>query len=50
MDKTSFEEGMEDLAKLVAEKKQKEVKEPKHYSRFDFMTPEEYQFWVDEHQ
>ena len=21
-----------------------------HHSRFDHMTPEEYRFWVDEHQ
>lgn len=50
MENNSLEEGMKDLAKLVAEKKQKEDKEPKRYTRFDFMSPEEYQHWVDEHQ
>jgi len=45
----------EDVPRLAEEfeehiKKTKPEVEEKHYSRFDYMTEEELQFWKDEHQ
>ena len=53
MTKPAFE--FEDIpalvAQLVKDKAKKYVRDPeKHRSKFDYMTPEEYRFYVEEHQ